>query len=87
MPMRAGDLPVPSKYSSGTFIHSAMPSNNETAMPLPWPVMPRSISASSTAACAIVPQAMSQTEKPTRPGPSARPVTLARPDSACTSRS
>ena len=86
-PMRGGFFPVPSYCSSGTVIQSAMPSKRLTAMPLPWPVMPRAISASSTAAWAFMPQAMSQQETPTRPGPSARPVTLARPVSACTSRS
>jgi hypothetical protein len=64
-----------------------MPSKSETAMPLPRPVAPRSISASSTAAWAFMPQAMSQAETPTRPGPSGRPVTLHSPLSACTSRS
>ena len=73
--------------SSGTFIQSAMPSNRLTAMPLPLPVMPRSISASSTAACAAMPHAISHADTPTRPGPAGCPVIMARPDSACTSRS
>ena len=64
-----------------------MPSNRLTFSPLPWPVMPRSISASSTPACAAMPQAMSQAETPTRPGPAGWPVIIASPDSACTSRS
>jgi hypothetical protein len=85
--MRGGSTPVPSNCSSGTVIQSAMPSKSETAMPLPRPVIPRWISASSTAACEFIPQAMSQAETPTRPGPSGRPVTEARPLSACTSRS
>ena len=46
-----------------------MPSNRLTLRPLPRPVMPRSISASSTPAWAAMPQAMSQADTPTRPGP------------------
>ncbi len=34
-PMRCGARPVPSKYSSGTFIQSAMPSNRLTFSPAP----------------------------------------------------
>ena len=74
-------------YSSGTFIQSAMASNRLTLTPLPLPGAAASISASRMAAWADMPQAMSQTETPTRPGPPAWPVIEASPLSAWISRS
>ena len=79
-PIRSGALPVPSKYSSGTFIQSAMPSNRLTLRPLPMPGDAALDQRLQHPGVRAMPQAMSQAETPTRPGPAGCPVIIARPD-------
>jgi hypothetical protein len=55
-PTRFGAFPVPSKYSRGTFIQSAMASNRLTSSRAPCPGIPRPIKACSTAEEAYMPQ-------------------------------
>ncbi len=81
-PTLCGDEPVARYCSKGTFIQSATESNRLAFNCWPRPVRCRSRSASNTAAYADIPQAMSQTETPTRPGPAGCPEMAASPLSA-----